>query len=549
MFGVLAASTVLVSGVAAADLGPAPEQAPATLASEVLLSKGRVKVGVTWKNPYTGQTGTAKVLPQGDEFAYFTFSSEANPEVFVKVLGGNDPNYIQLFAAGLTTFEYTATFTGCNTKKTFTKPAYARITYEDAAAFPSTACQPADPLDDSHYVLLKKDQTSGRIAYVHVHRIRDGRRVFIGYPYGRGLAAVASGTEVRMTMSGLKDFVRSQPPPPPPNTPYSIAPLLGYNPSTGQAPGQCYNINILPPQNPSLATSFSSANTSSSFSGQTNISASVGASFGAFKASDTFSHGDSYNSSANSGAVFFNASAIYTINSSIDPANPLTVQGQAAKTNNQLSQLCGIETMASVPAGMLVSGQFSWSSDSSATSTTISNTMKTSYGLAKVSNAISNAKAQGSSNITLNFVTQMEGGGSAAVTQMASDIAALDPAIASCGNGTASACTAFASGADAAALKAVSTFTNSVTSTMTDFSSFVPFPQGVAGVSTTPLSTLPAVPASDALAPYQAQLRTYLTLLNQIATLDNRVNLYISPFKVRNFQILSPLSAGQDSSG
>ncbi len=42
-------------------------------------------------NPYTGEAGTATVAPQGDEFAYFTFSSAANPEVFVKALGSNSP--------------------------------------------------------------------------------------------------------------------------------------------------------------------------------------------------------------------------------------------------------------------------------------------------------------------------------------------------------------------------------------------------------------------------------------------------------------------------
>ena len=140
LIGVLAAMTVLVPGVAGAGLGPAPAQVPDPLASQVLLSKGRVTVGVTWKDPYTGQTGTGLAMPQGDEFAYFTFSSDANPEVFVKALGSNDPNNIQLFAAGLTTFEYTVTFTGCGLTKTFVKPAYAKVTYEDGAAFPTKDC-------------------------------------------------------------------------------------------------------------------------------------------------------------------------------------------------------------------------------------------------------------------------------------------------------------------------------------------------------------------------------------------------------------------------
>ena len=93
----LAAWAVLVPAAASAVGGPDAGEVPAMLAlpapqaTEALLSKGRVKVGVTWKNPYTGEAGTATVAPQGDEFAYFTFSSAANPEVFVKALGSNSP--------------------------------------------------------------------------------------------------------------------------------------------------------------------------------------------------------------------------------------------------------------------------------------------------------------------------------------------------------------------------------------------------------------------------------------------------------------------------
>jgi len=130
------------SAEAGAEVGPGTEQVPARQATEALLSKGRVKVTVDFRSPYSGQTGTAIAVPQDDEFAYFAFSSAANPEVFVKVLGGNDPNYIQLFAAGLTTFEYTVTFTGCGRTKTFTKQAYERVTFDDGQGFPMAACQP-----------------------------------------------------------------------------------------------------------------------------------------------------------------------------------------------------------------------------------------------------------------------------------------------------------------------------------------------------------------------------------------------------------------------
>jgi len=38
----------------------------------------------------------------------------------------------------------TVTFMGCGLTKTFHKPAYAKITYEDGAGFPSAGCQPVD---------------------------------------------------------------------------------------------------------------------------------------------------------------------------------------------------------------------------------------------------------------------------------------------------------------------------------------------------------------------------------------------------------------------
>ena len=97
---------------------------------------------MAYRNPYNGDTGTAIVVPQADEFAYFAFFSASNPEVFVKVLGGNDPDWIQLFAAGLTTFEYTVTFEGCGKTKTFKKDAYARVTYDEGAGFPIAGCAP-----------------------------------------------------------------------------------------------------------------------------------------------------------------------------------------------------------------------------------------------------------------------------------------------------------------------------------------------------------------------------------------------------------------------
>ncbi len=139
------AATALLASLALLAF-PAPglawEQAPVPMATDGLLSQNRVKATVTWKDPYTGASGAGVVVPQGDEFTYFTFSTAANPEVFVKVLGTNDPAWLQLFASGVTTFEYTVTFAGCGQTKTFTKKAFEEKTFSDGHGFPSAGCAP-----------------------------------------------------------------------------------------------------------------------------------------------------------------------------------------------------------------------------------------------------------------------------------------------------------------------------------------------------------------------------------------------------------------------
>jgi hypothetical protein len=104
------------------------------------MSYSRVNVGVTWVNPYSGLGGTAGVLPQNDEFAYFYYSDPRNPEVFVKVLGDNNPDFIQLYVGGTTDFEYTVTFSGCGTVVTYHKPPYVYTGTVSASAIPNPSC-------------------------------------------------------------------------------------------------------------------------------------------------------------------------------------------------------------------------------------------------------------------------------------------------------------------------------------------------------------------------------------------------------------------------
>ena len=93
--------------------------------SDLLLAGGQVSVSVAWWSPYSGQSGIATALPQGDQFGFFSFGSPVSPEVFVKVLDWGTAQPFLLFAAGLTDFEYAVTYRNVKTgqKVVFSKPA------------------------------------------------------------------------------------------------------------------------------------------------------------------------------------------------------------------------------------------------------------------------------------------------------------------------------------------------------------------------------------------------------------------------------------------
>lgn len=77
---------------------------------EILLANGQVAVSVSWRSQYSGQSGMATAIPQKDEFCFFTFFDQQNPEVFVKVLDWGPQVPFKIFAAGLTDLEYEVTF-------------------------------------------------------------------------------------------------------------------------------------------------------------------------------------------------------------------------------------------------------------------------------------------------------------------------------------------------------------------------------------------------------------------------------------------------------
>jgi hypothetical protein len=116
------------------------------------LSHSRVRVTVDWQNFYSGEKGTAYVIPQDDKFAFFYYSDLNNPEVFVKVLDFGSGSAL-CFVGGLTDFYYKVTFTMLSTGQTivFEKLPYQYVGFVDATTlkFAGAPGAPAESLGSS----------------------------------------------------------------------------------------------------------------------------------------------------------------------------------------------------------------------------------------------------------------------------------------------------------------------------------------------------------------------------------------------------------------
>ncbi len=110
--------------------------------SEVLcLAGGRFQARVSWKNPYTGETGTGKALPLTDDTGSFWFFNPANLEVMVKALNGQLVNgRFWIFYGSLSNVEYTLTVTDTArgaAVKTYHNPPFQFASRADVDAFPA----------------------------------------------------------------------------------------------------------------------------------------------------------------------------------------------------------------------------------------------------------------------------------------------------------------------------------------------------------------------------------------------------------------------------
>jgi hypothetical protein len=256
------------------------------------------------------------------------------------------------------------------------------------------------------------------------------------------------------------------------------------------------------------------------------VSATVSGGFGAFSASAKFSYSDQWQNSARSGRAYFNISSIWTLDNTVDSENPLTEQG--ANAGDQLATLCGVRYMGSVPAGMVATIAVAYGTNSETAKRNIDASFSVSdAGLGSLKAAVdaSNATSDTSSHfkVQLNHI----GGGTEATTELTTSFGAGNsdgPYYDQCGKGDADACATFIGNMTTAAINAGNDFNQRAQSIEAgeDLSFFTPFPNGAAGVDTTQLVTEPASTDDDVLAPYQDQLEQYMTLVNEIATLDNR---------------------------
>ena len=121
-------------------------QAPACAAGSASLCLGgglgdaqRFSVQVSWKNPYTGETGTGKSAPLNRDTGAFWFFDPANLELMIKVLDGRAVNgNFWVFYGSLSNVEYTVTVTDTTTgaAKTYHNAPFQLASQADVDAFP-----------------------------------------------------------------------------------------------------------------------------------------------------------------------------------------------------------------------------------------------------------------------------------------------------------------------------------------------------------------------------------------------------------------------------
>ena len=183
---------------------------------------------------------------------------------------------------------------------------------------------------EPHYNVVKLAR-NGAIRSVHLIVTETGEEAVTSYPNGIAFADLDEHDfEVRMKVEELEGFLKVWSTPgstpgslhatdntTPSSTGFASGLPIGWNNSVGVAPGQCLNYTIATPSNHVEQASFSSKNTASSTAEQIKVSATVSGAYGAFKASNTFSYSDNFQSSANANNQYYNLFSLYTLSTTV----------------------------------------------------------------------------------------------------------------------------------------------------------------------------------------------------------------------------------------
>lgn len=320
---------------------------------------------------------------------------------------------------------------------------------------------------------------------------------------------------------------------------------LGYNPSTGWLPSSnCFNFS-LPIGSKLVTNAFTSQGAASSEAGQTNVSAGVSGSYSAFQAQDNFSYSNSYDNNATSGQIYFNDSVIYTAKPNLNTSSPFSAAGTQATTAGTFSTQCGSQILTTVAVGMLITAEINYSTSSTSTSTGISNAFSGSYGLDSVTNAVNVTNKTASGSYSYGFNMTIQGGTEQAILDITTGFNNAESVMNSCFAGNTTSCTTFETDLNVAAQNANNDFIATMDPLANDASSqavsLAIFPNGIAGVAA-PVTTTEGIAAAlqsttsydDVLGPYSKQILNYTNILNQIATLNNRVNYLTTALSTPN---------------
>jgi hypothetical protein len=293
------------------------------------------------------------------------------------------------------------------------------------------------------------------------------------------------------------------------------------------------------------ASNFQSTSSVSSFAQNINVQASAKLAFGQFSANNQFAYSDSAASEQRSGSVYFNASSLFTLTNTVQNRTPLNGTGQIALDSGTFAASCGSEYLETLTGGMLAAGRLQWSSDSSEQASKFSDTFSGSVGLDSLETAVSEAKSVSNASFSCDFAMNISGGGTYA-TAILSALGDNAGDLVSCCNGDTSACSTWSGSMSKAVNDNVGAFNTAIPAGINDgndgslkgdLSSVWPFTEGVAGITTTgpnpvPVSNLPHVPTQldpwateiNSNDSYDTAIQNYLTVLNQIRTLQLRAH-------------------------